>query len=120
MRPRPEWRAPKTRHRKQPGKPVPPAMLARRSSFGDFSEGTGRRQCVAMSRQAGRRCRKDAIGGELRCKTHGGVSPAVRNAMREAKLKGKTVRRSSDKSLLIQMRLRALCGEHEPLISKVF
>ena len=99
---------------------MPLAMVARRSSFGDFSEGTGRRQCVALSKRSGERCRCDAIGGELRCKTHGGVSPAVRNAMREAKLKGQIVRRSSDKSLLTQMRLRALCGEHEPLITKVF
>jgi hypothetical protein len=94
-------------------------MLARRSSFGDFSEGTGRRQCAAMSRQSGERCRRDAIGGEARCRTHGGVSPAVRNAKRNAK-PGQKVRRSSDRYLIAGMKVRALCERHEPLITKVF
>ena len=116
MRYRPSWEAKRKRGFKQPGKPVPSAMLARRSSFGDFSEGTGRRQCAAMSRQSGKRCRKDAVGGTNRCKTHGGVSWAVRKAMSE----GRTVRRASSKSVVDSMKIRALCTTGKPLTEKAF
>ena len=114
MRYRPSWEAKRKRGFKH-GRGAPQAMLAKRTSFGDFSEGTGRRQCVALSKRSGERCRRDAVGGELRCRTHWGVSPAVRNAMRVRK-----VRRSSDKYLIAGMKVRALYKWREPLITKIF
>ena len=55
-------------------------MRARRSSFGDFSEGSGRVQCGAIAKMTGERCRKDAIGGTARCKAHKGIAAALAKA----------------------------------------
>ncbi len=118
MRKTPHWRARFTAPGSGGAAPTGP-MLAKRTSFGDFSPGSGRVRCSAMSKQSGKRCRKDAIGGELRCKTHGGIGPAIRKARRDAKF-GRIVRRASDKALLDGMRIRALCTGHESLIMKVF
>jgi len=52
-------------------------MMARRTSFGDFSEGSGRRQCVAIVKRTGERCRKDAVQGAERCASHRGKAHAL-------------------------------------------
>ena len=57
--------------------PIGP-MLAKRTAFGDFSPGSGRRQCSAIAKTTGARCRKDCIGGTTRCKSHGGIRYAMR------------------------------------------
>jgi hypothetical protein len=49
-------------------------MLAKRTKFGDFSPGSGRRQCIAIARSTGQRCRRDAVQGSQRCRSHGGVN----------------------------------------------
>jgi hypothetical protein len=51
-------------------------MKARRSSFGDFSEGSGRRQCLAIAKSTGARCGRDAVQGAKRCRVHKGISEA--------------------------------------------
>ena len=79
MRRTPYWQAAK-RKRAPTGRRVPQAMLARRTSFGDFSEGSGRVQCGAIAKGAGRRCKRDAIGGTARCKAHGGITAALAKA----------------------------------------
>jgi hypothetical protein len=96
---------------------MPSAMVAKRSSFGDFTPGNGRTRCVATSKQSGERCKRDAIGGEIRCRTHGGIGPAIRKARRDAKF-GRKIWRSSGKPLLASMKIRSLCECHEPLITK--
>lgn len=69
---RPSWLPPRTCYPKGPDCPavMGPLMLSRRSSFGDFSPGTGRRQCVALSKGSGARCRNDAVQGCERCRFH--------------------------------------------------
>jgi len=78
-RPIPTWRAPYIR-RPGAGAGIGPAMLAKRTAFGDFSEGSGRRQCVAVAKSTGQRCGKDAVQGVDRCASHGGKAHAVRKA----------------------------------------
>jgi hypothetical protein len=53
------------------------ATLARRTSFGDFSEGSGRRQCRCIARSTGERCRADAVATTTACRIHGGLAAAV-------------------------------------------
>lgn len=69
---RPRWAAPK---RDYPTRVDPaPAFMVARSTFGDFSEGSGRRQCKSVARSTGERCRRDAVQGCERCGTHGGLT----------------------------------------------
>jgi hypothetical protein len=71
-RDRPNWRAP----RKQPHAGNPEDIrhaLAKRTSFGDFTPGSGRRQCVSVAKGTGERCRKDCVAGRERCHMHGGT-----------------------------------------------
>lgn len=79
MRRTPYWQAAK-RKRAPTGRRIPQGMLARRTSFGDFSEGSGRVQCGAIAKMTGKRCRKDAIGGTARCKSHKGIAAAMAKA----------------------------------------
>ena len=72
-------------------RPISQAMLAKRSSFGDFTPGNGRRQCVAIAKATGERCRQDAVGHAKRCKAHKGIQEA-RQALRR---KGERVVRST-------------------------
>lgn len=58
-------------------------MLAKRSSFGDFTPGNGRTRCKAKAKTTGARCRCDAIGGTTRCKAHGGIAYAMRKLRQE-------------------------------------
>jgi hypothetical protein len=107
MRPTPSWRALKTRHKKQPGKPAPLALLASASAFGDFSEGTGRFQCGAIAKGTGERCRRDCIGGQRRCKSHGGIN----GALATARAKGERLVLASDRGLIRAMRFREKLGK---------
>ena len=67
---RPAWAAPK---RDYPTRIDPsPAFMVARSGFGDFS-GKGRRQCIAIAKGTGERCRRDAVQACERCGTHGGL-----------------------------------------------
>lgn len=68
---RPEYRAPLRDYPKQAGAGFE-AMLAKRTSFGDFSEGSGRRQCKATARKTGMRCGGTAINGSDYCWRHRG------------------------------------------------
>jgi hypothetical protein len=56
------------------------ATLARRTPFGDFSEGSGRRQCRCIARSTGERCRRDAVQGVTACQSHGGLAGAITTA----------------------------------------
>lgn len=56
------------------------ATLARRTSFSDFSPGSGRCQCRAIARSTGERCRRDAVQGVSCCASHRGLAVAVRIA----------------------------------------
>lgn len=80
MRRRPHWLAKRRPGIPEPGKAPPSAMLARRSSFGDFTPGNGRTQCGAIAKSTGLRCRKDAIGGTARCEAHKGIAAAMAKA----------------------------------------
>ena len=71
----PMWRAPKI---VMGARPMSQAMLAKRSSFSDFTPGNGRKQCIAIVKSTGARCRKDAIGGTIRCQSHRGIREARR------------------------------------------
>jgi len=82
MRQTPHWRARFTAPGSGGAAPTGP-MLAKRTAFGDFSPGSGRRQCSAIAKMTGERCRKDAIGGTTRCKSHGGVVYALRKLRQE-------------------------------------
>lgn len=74
-RARPKWRAP---YVIGPGNgPITPALLAKRTSFGDFSPGSGRVQCEAVSKSTGERCRRDAVQGVSTCRAHKGVGGAM-------------------------------------------
>jgi len=53
------------------------ATWARRTSFGDFSPGSGRTQCRCIARSTGLRCRQDAVQGVTACRSHGGTAGAV-------------------------------------------
>lgn len=44
-----------------------------RSSWTDFSEGSGRFQCIAIARSTGEQCRCNAIRNARTCKVHGGM-----------------------------------------------
>ena len=79
MRRTPHWQAAKQK-RAPTGRRIPQGMLARRTSFGDFSEGSGRVQCGAIAKHTGKRCRCDAIGGTARCRKHGGIAAAMAKA----------------------------------------
>lgn len=48
------------------------AMIAKRTPFNDFSEGSGRRQCVAIARVTNRQCGCNAINGSDYCWHHKG------------------------------------------------
>jgi hypothetical protein len=56
------------------------ATWARRTSFSDFSPGSGRTQCRCIARSTGERCRHDAVQGVTACRTHGGTAGAVTRA----------------------------------------
>lgn len=58
------------------------ATIARRTSFGDFSPGSGRVQCRCIARSTGERCRCDAVQGVTACRSHGGLAGAVTTAKR--------------------------------------
>jgi hypothetical protein len=78
-------------------------MLARRTAFGDFSPGSGRRQCVSIAKSTGERCKRDAVNGADHCRTHRGVRTAL------ARLK----RRLGDKAQRVDngaQARRALCA----------
>jgi hypothetical protein len=62
------------------------ATLARRTSFSDFSEGSGRRQCTCIARSTGERCRRDAVGGVASCPSHRGLAHAVTKAKRDPRV----------------------------------
>jgi len=70
---RPSWRMP-TGHG-NPRAVFPPGV---RSQFGDHHP--NRRQCVAVARTTGKRCRKDALQGAKRCAFHRGHQEAYCNA----------------------------------------
>ena len=78
-------------------------MLARRSSFGDFTPGNGRVQCEALAKRTGLQCRKDSIGGQRRCKSHGGIN----GALATARAKGERLVLASERGLVEAMRFRA-------------
>ncbi len=82
-RPRPSWRAPFIRYPKGAGPGAHAAFLAKRTAFNDFSPGSGRRQCVAIAKGSGDRCRNNAVQGAERCRTHKGIAPAIRNLKRD-------------------------------------
>jgi hypothetical protein len=77
MRPRPQWRKPYRTYPKGGGPGVHAAFVAKRTAFGDFSPGSGRRQCVSIAKHTGERCRRDAVQGANQCRTHKGISPAL-------------------------------------------
>lgn len=83
MRPRPKWRAPLRSYPKGGGPGVNDAFLARRSAFGDFSPGSGRRQCRAIAKSTGEQCRCDAVQGAFVCRKHRGIASAFVNAKRK-------------------------------------
>ena len=98
----PDWIAKRPRP-KEPGKRPPQTMLDRRTSFGDFSEGSGRTQCAAIARTTtGARCRHDAIGGQRFCKQHGGIN----GALATARAQGKKLVLKSDRGMVRAMRFR--------------
>lgn len=76
MRARPKWRAPFIPYPKGGGPGVNAAMLARRTSFGDFSPASGRRQCESIARISGERCRNDCVIGASTCRVHKGIRAA--------------------------------------------
>jgi len=82
-RPRPQWRKPYKNYPRGAGPGIHDAMKAKRTAFGDFSPGTGRRQCVSISKGSGERCRRDAVQGADQCKTHKGISIALRRLRRD-------------------------------------
>jgi hypothetical protein len=47
--------------------------------LGDFSDGSGRRQCIVTAKSTGKRCGCDAVQGANRCYVHKGIRDA-RNA----------------------------------------
>jgi hypothetical protein len=103
MRPRPQWRKPYRCYPKGAGPGIHAALVAKRTAFGDFSLGSGRRQCVSIAKGSGERCKRDAVQGAARCKTHKGIAPAIRNLRRE---RGACVQRAS-KGVFAR---RALCA----------
>ena len=82
-RPRPQWRKAYRNYPRGAGPGIHDAMKAKRTAFGDFSPGTGRRQCVSISKGSGERCRRDAVQGADQCLTHKGISPALLRLRRE-------------------------------------
>jgi len=102
MRERPHWQAMRRIRPKEPGKPLPEACRKRRSSFGDFSEGSGRFQCEATAGSTGTRCRKDCIGGTARCKTHGGITAALA----KARHKGEKIVMATDRRIVRAVQFR--------------
>lgn len=91
-RTRQSWRAAFINYPKHIDRPAPKAFLAKRSSGGDFTPGNGRRQCVAIAKRTGERCRCTAIGGVTRCRAHRGLIAAVKKLKR---LYGDKVRRTT-------------------------
>ncbi len=77
-------------------------MVARRSAFGDFTEGNGRFRCEAIAKSTGERCWKDCIRGTARCKSHGGVTAALA----KARHKGDKLVRANERHLILDMRFR--------------
>lgn len=69
---RPSWRVPLVVHRQQAEFRCTP------SRFGDGHP--NRRQCQAVARSTGQRCRKDAMQGATTCASHGGHRAAYQNA----------------------------------------
>lgn len=51
--------------------------------MGDFTAPEDDRQCTAMSRRSGERCKKYAVTGTNVCRTHGANLPGVKAAARE-------------------------------------
>ena len=83
MRPRPQWRKPYLNYPKGGGPGLNALFVARRTAFGDFSPGSGRRQCVSIAKHSGERCRRDAVQGAAQCRVHKGISPALAKLRRE-------------------------------------
>lgn len=77
---RPQWRAPFKPYPKDNANRVNDAMLARRSSFGDFSPANGRRQCEATARSTGARCHNDCVRFASTCRVHKGIRAAYAKA----------------------------------------
>ena len=67
---RPAYRTPSTT---SAGNPNPELLRKVRSSWTDFSEGSGRFQCIAVARSTGARCRCNAVRHARTCKVHGGM-----------------------------------------------
>jgi hypothetical protein len=56
------------------------AFLAKRTPFGCFAEGSGRRQCQGIARSTGLQCRDVAVQDARYCRKHGGMTWALRKA----------------------------------------
>jgi hypothetical protein len=80
-RPRPHWRAPLTNYPKGGGPGLNPTFLAKRTFFGCFAEGSGRRQCAKIAKSTGQQCRCNAVQGRTLCRHHGGTRWAMRDAL---------------------------------------
>lgn len=70
---KPSWRFPK-----HPPRRPNPTFPGYQSRFGDGHP--GRRQCVAIAKATGKRCKKDPLQGSSRCGSHGGHTEAYHNA----------------------------------------
>jgi hypothetical protein len=83
-RSRPAFVAPKRVYRTpESRKTLAPAMIAKRTGFGDFSD-SGRRQCEAIAKTTGKRCGRDACDGSNHCWNHGASKSAGKSLARGA------------------------------------